>query len=162
MEACATSHYWARELAKFGHTVKLMPPAYVKPYVKRGKNDATDAEAICEAVSGGVLVAAATMPAHAASFDCAKAHKTDEAAICKNPDLSELDTEMGALWFAYSRVPFLMGSNAARHDDANDFLGKRSACGGDLACLRPLYQARIHALKEDIDRAMNNVLRGRE
>ena len=50
MEACATSHYWARELAKFGHTVKLMPPAYVKPYVKRGKNDATDAEAICEAV----------------------------------------------------------------------------------------------------------------
>ncbi len=51
MEACATSHYWGRELAKFGHTVKLMPPAYVKPYVKRGKNDATDAEAICEAVS---------------------------------------------------------------------------------------------------------------
>src|ERR1700732_1318479 len=51
MEACVTSHYWARELAKFGHTVKLMPPAYVKPYVKRGKNDATDAEAICEAVS---------------------------------------------------------------------------------------------------------------
>ena len=51
MEACATSHYWARELAKFGHTVKLMPPAYVKPYVKRGKNDATDVEAICEAVT---------------------------------------------------------------------------------------------------------------
>jgi transposase len=51
MEACATSHYWGRELAKFGHTVKLMPPAYVKPYVKRGKNDATDAEAICEAVT---------------------------------------------------------------------------------------------------------------
>jgi transposase len=51
MEACATSHYWARELAKFGHTVKLMPPAYVKPYVKREKNDATDAVAICEAVT---------------------------------------------------------------------------------------------------------------
>jgi hypothetical protein len=51
MEACATSHYWARELAKFGHTVKLVPPAYVKPYVKRGKNDATDVEAICEAVT---------------------------------------------------------------------------------------------------------------
>ena len=41
----------ARELAKFGHSVKLMPPGYVKPYVKRGKNDATDAEAICEAAS---------------------------------------------------------------------------------------------------------------
>src|SRR5262249_7659068 len=51
MEACATSHYWAREFAKFGHTVKLMPPAYVKPCVKRGKNDATDSEAICEAVN---------------------------------------------------------------------------------------------------------------
>jgi transposase len=51
MEACATSHHWARELAKLGHTVKLMPPAYVKAYVKRGKTDAADAEAICEAVT---------------------------------------------------------------------------------------------------------------
>jgi transposase len=51
LEACASSHYWAREIARFGHTVRLMPPAYVKPYVKRGKNDAADAEAICEAVT---------------------------------------------------------------------------------------------------------------
>ena len=51
MEACATSHYWARELVKLGHDVKLMPPRYVKPYVKRNKNDAADAEAICEAVT---------------------------------------------------------------------------------------------------------------
>ena len=51
MEACATSHYWARELTRLGHTVKLMPPAYVKAYVKRGKTDAADAEAICEAVT---------------------------------------------------------------------------------------------------------------
>src|SRR5690242_14490155 len=50
MEACHTAHYWARELAKLGHTVRLMPPAYVKPYVKRGKTDAADAEAIAEAV----------------------------------------------------------------------------------------------------------------
>ncbi|HZP79813.1 MAG TPA: IS110 family transposase [Pseudolabrys sp.] len=50
LEACASAHYWARELAALGHTVKLMPPAYVKPYVKRGKNDMADAEAICEAV----------------------------------------------------------------------------------------------------------------
>src|ERR1700752_1443553 len=49
MEACGTSHYWARELIKLGHQVRLMPPAYVKPYVKRGKTDAADAEAICEA-----------------------------------------------------------------------------------------------------------------
>ncbi len=51
MEACGTSHHWARELVRLGHTVKLMPPAYVKPYVKRGKTDAADAEAICEAVT---------------------------------------------------------------------------------------------------------------
>jgi transposase len=51
MEACATAHHWARELAALGHTVKLMPPAYVKAYVKRNKNDAADAEAICEAVT---------------------------------------------------------------------------------------------------------------
>jgi len=51
MEACGTSHYWARELTTLGHEVKLMPPAYVKPYVKRGKTDAGDAQAICEAVT---------------------------------------------------------------------------------------------------------------
>src|SRR5262245_27126430 len=51
MEACGSAHYWAREITKLGHTVKLMPPKYVKPYVKRGKTDAIDAEAICEAVA---------------------------------------------------------------------------------------------------------------
>jgi transposase len=51
MEACATSHHWARELKKLGHEARLMPPSYVKAYVKRGKNDAADAEAICEAVT---------------------------------------------------------------------------------------------------------------
>ena len=50
MEACATAHYWARELTKLGHQVRLMPPKDVKAYVKRNKNDAADAEAICEAV----------------------------------------------------------------------------------------------------------------
>ena len=51
IEACASSHHWSRELQALGHTVRLMPPAYVKPYAKRHKNDATDAEAICEAVT---------------------------------------------------------------------------------------------------------------
>jgi transposase len=50
LEACATAHHWAREIEKLGHEARLMPPRYVKPYVKRNKNDAADAEAICEAV----------------------------------------------------------------------------------------------------------------
>ena len=51
MEACSSAHYWGRELTKLGHDVRLIPPIYVKPYVKRGKSDAIDAEAICEAVT---------------------------------------------------------------------------------------------------------------
>ena len=50
MEACATSHHWGREIEALGHRVRLMAPRYVKPYVKRNKNDMADAEAICEAV----------------------------------------------------------------------------------------------------------------
>src|SRR5712672_3635717 len=55
IEACASSHHWSRELQALGHTVRLMPPAYVKPYVKRQKNDMADAEAICEAVTRAQL-----------------------------------------------------------------------------------------------------------
>ena len=54
IEACASSHHWSREFQALGHAVRLMPPAYVKPYVKRQKNDAADAEAICEAVTGQI------------------------------------------------------------------------------------------------------------
>ena len=51
MEACGSAHYWARKLEEYGHTIKLMAPQFVKPYVKTNKNDMVDAEAICEAVS---------------------------------------------------------------------------------------------------------------
>ena len=51
IEACGGSHHWARVLQELGHAVKLLPPQYVKPYVKRNKNDAADAEALCEAMS---------------------------------------------------------------------------------------------------------------
>jgi transposase len=51
LEACGTAHFWARELTALGHKVRIMPPSYVKAYVRRGKNDAVDAEAICEAVA---------------------------------------------------------------------------------------------------------------
>jgi transposase len=51
IEACGASHHWARELTRLGHEARLMPPSYVKPYLKRQKNDMADAEAICEAVT---------------------------------------------------------------------------------------------------------------
>jgi transposase len=51
MEACPAAHWWARQLLQLGHDVRLMPPQYVRPYVKRNKNDAADAEAICEALT---------------------------------------------------------------------------------------------------------------
>src|ERR1051325_1691436 len=51
IEACPTAHHWSRQLSALGHTVRLMPPSYVKAYVKRSKNDANDAAAICEAVT---------------------------------------------------------------------------------------------------------------
>src|ERR1700689_4656484 len=55
MEACASAHYWGRTLQRYGHTVRLMASQFVKPYVKTNKNDAADAEAICEAVSGSIM-----------------------------------------------------------------------------------------------------------
>jgi len=74
IEACASSHHWSRELKVFGHTVKLMPPAYVKPYVKRQKNDATDAEAICEAVTRSTMRFVATKTPEQQS--CLTLHRT--------------------------------------------------------------------------------------
>lgn len=104
-----------------------------------------------------LFVSNVALPAQAASFDCANAKKPDEIAVCKHPDLSELDTEMGALWFAYRGVPFMMGASGARRDDADQFLHDRAACGADVTCLRRIYQARIKALKEDFTRAMGFV-----
>jgi uncharacterized protein len=102
------------------------------------------------------LAAGATAPVSAASFDCAQARTPDEITVCKNRDLSELDTQMGALWSSYRRVPFLMGASGVRQDDANEFLERRAACSADVTCLRRLYRARIRALRNDIARAMNN------
>jgi transposase len=55
IEACGASHHWARRLQSFGHSVRLIAPQLVKPYVKRGKNDAADAEALCEAMSRPIM-----------------------------------------------------------------------------------------------------------
>jgi len=74
IEACASSHHWSRAIQALGHTVRLMPPAYVKPYVKRHKNDATDAEAICEAVARPNMRFVATKTSEQQS--CLTLHRT--------------------------------------------------------------------------------------
>ena len=74
IEACASSHHWSRELQALGHKVRLMPPAYVKPYVKRHKNDAADAEAICEAVTRANMRFVATKTPEQQS--CLMLHRT--------------------------------------------------------------------------------------
>jgi transposase len=74
IEACASSHHWSRELQGLGHTVRLMPPAYVKPYVKRQKNDLADAEAICEAVRRPTMRFVATKTPEQQS--CLMLHRT--------------------------------------------------------------------------------------
>jgi len=73
----ATSHHWSREFKTLGHTVRLMPPAYVTPYVKRQKNDATDAEAICEAVTSMRFVETKTPEQHS----CLMLHRTRQLFI---------------------------------------------------------------------------------
>ena len=98
-------------------------------------------------------------PARAASFDCARATKADEITICRTPALSQLDSEMGGLWYAYSRVPMLMGGNGDRGDEARAFLARRAACGRNVACLTAAYRARIEALHRGIEEAMRDYAR---
>ena len=98
-------------------------------------------------------------PAHAASFDCARATKADEIAVCRNPQLSMLDSEMGGLWYAWSRVPMLMGGNGARMDEAQAFLARRAGCGRNIACLTAAYRTRIEELHRDIANVMHDFQR---
>ncbi|MGX1196718.1 lysozyme inhibitor LprI family protein [Parvibaculum sp. MBR-TMA-1.3b-4.2] len=92
--------------------------------------------------------------ASAASFDCARAAAPDETTVCRTPDLSALDSEMGALWFAYKQMPLgTMGVLNARREDAQAFLQTRKICGSNVDCLRSAYRARIAVLKDNIRQA---------
>lgn len=96
------------------------------------------------------IVAWPASAASAASFDCAGASQADEVAVCRSPELSALDSEMGGLWFGYAKLPFLMGRSGVRQDEARRFLEERRACAADAGCLEKLYQARIAALRDGL------------
>ena len=92
IEACASSHHWSRELQTLGHTVRLMPPAYVKPYVKRHKNDAVDAEAICEAVTRANMTFVATIRQQTAVINAIRTHLAEPSG-CHMAVSSRVDYE---------------------------------------------------------------------
>lgn len=106
-----------------------------------------------------VLVSGTAFQAQAASFDCRKARTPDEITVCHSPQLSELDAEMGALWFTYRQLPFLMGTSGARRDDAGAFLSSRAACGPRVACLHDLYRKRIKSLRKGITAGLDDMKR---
>ena len=98
-------------------------------------------------------------PASAASFDRSRARAVDEVTVCHTPALSNMDSEMGGLWYAYSRVPMLMGGNGNRGDEARAFLDRRRACGRSVSCLTAAYRARIRELHQGIDAYMEEYTR---
>ncbi|GGC64722.1 lysozyme inhibitor LprI family protein [Chelatococcus reniformis] len=108
------------------------------------------------AMTGAGALLAAEHPAAAASFDCNNAASPNEIAICGNRQLSELDTEMAALFYAYRTMPHLMGVRGMIQDEARQFLYDREACGTGVVCLVNVYRQRIRQLK----RAIANSSRG--
>ena len=99
-----------------------------------------------------VALGALLMPSavSAAGFDCGKATTADERAVCGNANLSERDSEMTGLWYAYSRFPMLMGANGNRQDEANDFLARRRQCRAAVPCLTKAYEDRIAQLRGQV------------
>jgi uncharacterized protein len=94
--------------------------------------------------------------AQAASFDCAKAAKPDEIAICKTQVLSDLDMQMATLYGVRMQIPMLMGAKGAALDEQRAFLAQRAACGGNVACIQPAYLTRIAVLNQAIQTAMHD------
>jgi uncharacterized protein len=94
--------------------------------------------------------------ASAASFDCARAAKPDEKAICATPSLSNLDVEMATLYGVRMEIPMMMGAKGAAQDDQVAFLQQRAACGSDVPCLTSAYTGRIATLKQTISDAMKD------
>ena len=92
MEACASAHFWARKLTELGHTVKMMAPQFVKPYIKSNKNDAADAEAICEAVGRPSMRFVAVKSAEQQALLTARASPRTSGICCRSHRTSQSDS----------------------------------------------------------------------
>jgi uncharacterized protein len=96
------------------------------------------------------------MTARLAGFDCAKASRPDERAICAHPRLSDMDVEMATLYRVRMQMPMLMGSRSAAGDEQVAWLAQRRTCGADVACLTASYRARIERLGDIIADGMKD------
>jgi uncharacterized protein len=103
-----------------------------------------------------MAVMALPATASAASFDCGKAARPDEKAICASRSLSEMDVQMAALYGVRMQLPMAMGARGAAYDEQQRFLAARAACGADNACLETAYRARIAKLKSILSAAMHD------
>lgn len=112
------------------------------------KSFLTFAPAILFIVSGA--------PAEAASFNCAKAAKPDEKAICDSTKLSDLDVEMATLYRVRMEIPMLMGARGAAQDEQRAFLVQRGKCGANASCIEAAYKGRIATLNQTISAAMQD------
>ena len=103
-----------------------------------------------------ILPILASDTAEAASFDCAKAAKPDETAICDSTKLSDLDVEMATLYRVRMELPMLMGTRGAAQDQQRAFLTQREQCGSNVACIEAAYTNRIATLNQTIKIAMQD------
>ena len=133
MEACATAHHWARELNKLGHEVRLMPPRYVKPYVKRNKNDAADAEAICEAVTRPTM---RFVPVKTVEQQSVLMFASDTAAVHPPADVVDQLDPRSPGRVRHRRRDWSQWRGSAARSDRQGGGGHRSGRGASLpACL---------------------------
>ncbi len=142
MEACGSSHYCAREITSLGHEVKLIPPIYVKPYVKRVKNDAADAAAVCEAVSRPDMrfVGIKTADQQAALM----LHKTRELLIKQRTQLAN------ALRGHLSEFGLIIAQGINKLDDLVDLAQENSELPHAAKTCSALYRVQIKALNKAI------------
>lgn len=151
MEACATAHHWGREIGALGHHVQLMPPAYVKPYVKRGKTDAADAEAICEAVTRPTMqfVAVKSEEQQAALM----LHKTRDLLVRQRTMLiNALRAHLGEYGIVTAQGPAGVNSLLALVQEAQDAVPVHAR-----SALRSIV-AQFHALAKEIGHLERQIL----
>jgi uncharacterized protein len=103
------------------------------------------AAGLLTALGAGLALACAAAPAHAASFDCAKASAPDERAVCANRALNDADVRLGVLYDLTTKLVG-MGQRGEEQDSQRQFLIDRRACGSRVSCIAPLYQKRIDAM----------------